>query len=409
MADVNKTKQIISLRNNLGKYYIQYFPYEVIYKWLYTKDFPNREFSFCDESGIYNRYNSFINEDEFCDHIKESTPFRIDIGAIFDKKPHKKNKITPTKEDIFKAKEKEFTIDIDITDYSPVRLCPCSDNAIFCKICWPLINLSIFVITDILKVSFGYNQIYWIFSGKKGVHCWVKDRRAMILSDEDRTYIARFIQVIVNGVNGKRTDKILGNKTVRELAIQHPTFLRIYKIYLQPFFERQLQYDQFILNDRFDKILYVIIQEPELINIIKNKLNNNRLVNNSFDKWDLIKYLIVNYYDNEPQVSNRLVMEIIFMFVYPRIDEDVSKSTNHLLKSPFVVHPDTLKICIPICSLETIDNVNIAGIDTMDNVLNFFNPFDVPTVNQLIESTSSDINLNFKSIFDKAKGVLSVV
>lgn len=55
------------------------------------------------------------------------------------------------------------------------------------------------------------------------------------------------------------------------------------------------------------------------------------------------------------------------------MDIEVSKKLNHLLKSPFVVHPGTGRVCVPI--------------DT--KYLDDFNPLEVPTIQGLLSEIDS--------------------
>ena len=60
--------------------------------------------------------------------------------------------------------------------------------------------------------------------------------------------------------------------------------------------------------------------------------------------------------------------DVLLEYTYPRIDVNVSKGLNHLLKSPFVIHPGTGRVCVPI--------------DTAR--LHEFDPLGVPTVHGLL-------------------------
>lgn len=60
--------------------------------------------------------------------------------------------------------------------------------------------------------------------------------------------------------------------------------------------------------------------------------------------------------------------DIVLEYTYPRLDVEVSKKQIHLLKSPFVIHPGTGRVCVPI--------------DTRK--LTRFDPLGVPTVTELL-------------------------
>ena len=66
--------------------------------------------------------------------------------------------------------------------------------------------------------------------------------------------------------------------------------------------------------------------------------------------------------------------DVTIQFAYPRLDINVSKQMNHLLKSPFVVHPKTGRVCVPI------DPDHLDGFD----------PAKVPTIGQLVGEMQAD-------------------
>ena len=87
----------------------------------------------------------------------------------------------------------------------------------------------------------------------------------------------------------------------------------------------------------------------------------------SVEKWKIFQVHLGKYSNKKVKLSPNLIDEIMFQYTYPRLDIEVTKGLNHLLKSPFCIHPKTGRVCVPI------------NLDKLDS----FDPDKVPTITEL--------------------------
>jgi DNA primase small subunit len=125
----------------------------------------------------------------------------------------------------FMPLEKEMVFDIDMDAYDDVR--SCCEGANVCPKCWSYLNLAAKLITDILKDDFNFENCLWVFSGRRGIHCWVCDPEARNLTNEMRSAITQYTNLSVGNEN---TGKLNLNYPL------HPTLEKSYN-FLKKYFE----------------------------------------------------------------------------------------------------------------------------------------------------------------------------
>ncbi|ESK91033.1 dna primase small subunit [Moniliophthora roreri MCA 2997] len=353
-----------SVKEVMLTFYRRLYPFKPIFNWLNhqptpTRLFTHREFAFTLPGDVYLRYNSFSNSDDLKKQVCVYVPTRFEIGPVYSARPKDKKTVRPG---AFKPMQRELVFDIDMTDYDPVRTC-CSDTGI-CKRCWGFIAAAVRILDTAIRDQYGYQHLLWVYSGRRGIHLWISDKEALELTDEQRKAVVNWMSVVQPGKDsGKKVNVRSGSKPL-------PPSLQAALRELADVFSDLILRDQdcFGSESGYEALLQLIPDSKVVQSLRENWSNDPQ--RSSEEKWDDFKNQIKKYSKGSAQrsVLTAAMEDIILQYTYPRLDAEVSKHRNHLLKAPFCVHPKTGRICVP---------VDPSRVDEFD-------PEMVPTVGQLL-------------------------
>lgn len=259
--------------------------------------------------------------------------------------------------------KKELVFDLDITDYD--RYCACGKSKNLCSVCWVQMQGSTMILEHRLEYELGYKKEnrLWVFSGRKGVHCFVNSPTAMSLSDEERKQLHKRLFI------GRGDDSRL-TSFVNMLYESYPEFVEKVELFfvnqmikeqdifaLPPFQIR----DDPVLMESFELfcLRHLRIHHGGLALIVKNAwqsmntvmedgsspLKKPRMESNiSLRKWRALKQLEELRQDKNSSLPSHFVMFTVLM---PMIDAGPLKIA-HQIKLPFSVHPGTKNISLPM-------------------------------------------------------------
>lgn len=211
------------------------------------------------------------------------------------------------------------------------------------------------IVDKVLEEDFGFQHRLWVYSGRRGIHCWVADEAARRLTSQARSAIAEYITIV------KGSDSQV--KKVNLPYNLHPSLRRAARVIQKGFDEYACIKQDFLGDDvKVTKLLNLV--PTECREDLKEKMQRGK---NSSEKWSIFQTCIKQIQSKKFKISPNLIDEIMFQYTYPRLDSEVTKGLNHLLKSPFCIHPKTGRVCVPI-DIERVDQ---------------FNPFTVPTLDEL--------------------------
>jgi DNA primase small subunit len=93
------------------------------------------------------------------------------------------------------AVEREFVIDIDMSDYDSIRTC-CEGKKL-CNRCWKFMVAAYEVLKVALEDDYGFKNMLWVFSGRRGIHVWVCDDRARLMNNQIRGCVTSYLDLSV--------------------------------------------------------------------------------------------------------------------------------------------------------------------------------------------------------------------
>ena len=305
-GDVYNQEMLVDL---LPQYYKRLFPYQQYIRWLQygntDKNYlANREFSFTLAEDIYLRYLSFTNQEEFEAEMLKKCPHKIDIGAVYNARPTDHKKLAN-----FTPQERELVFDIDMTDYDDVRNC-CS-GAKICSKCWQYMTVAVKILDAALREDFNFHHLLWVYSGRRGVHCWVADPEARKLTGAQRGAVAEYLQLVSGGEH--KTKKVILKGAL------HPSVERAKNV-IEQYFVKLCLVDQDILGTRegWSKVLALVTEEDLKADFIKICETGK----SSEDRWEKMKNR-AEYHKGlantikKKKIEN-IIEEIMIQFAYPR-------------------------------------------------------------------------------------------
>ncbi len=304
--------QITELSDLLKTYYRHHYSPENLFRLISEKSFRRREFGFDILGSHFVRNRSFQKPEHLKEYLYTFSVAGAYLGGEYSSplraKRGKREAIT-----IHDAEwvGRELIFDLDINEYDPVRTCGCKGkNA--CNICWGLLQDASRIIDETLREDFGFEQIYWLFTGGRGYHCWVTDPKAFVLDHEQRAGIVGYMQLIHDPLGEQRVEDIsINGEQLRK---------RIFRILAQKF------------------ILEAPSSAFEEIGIKKKALETLRAKAIAFEQLD-------NYYSIIPSKAKDSFLPQLIKYRYPRIDHKVTIDVKRLIRLPESVHIRTKLLC----------------------------------------------------------------
>lgn len=153
--------------------------------------------------------------------------------------------------------------------------------------------------------DFGFQHLLWVYSGRRGIHCWISDQAALDLPDDQRRAIVGYLEVVKGGAHQ--------HKKVDLQRPLHPFLKRTVETVLNSPFNKLILEDQdcFRHQTGWEALLRLLPTSDDKFLAMSQKLENQWRKNDysSKEKWQMLVQVANEAVEselNDKKVSYRL-------------------------------------------------------------------------------------------------------
>ncbi|NXP77817.1 PRI1 primase, partial [Ramphastos sulfuratus] len=218
----------------------------------------------------------------------------------------------------------------------------------------------------------GVRHRLWVYSGRRGVHCWVCDDEVRRWSPALRAAAVEYLSLV------KVVYALLG----QDILGSPERWNKVLALVPEDILSREAPWCWVWRGSvgggmRPTVPAVSLDRQPQHRELLQAEFPRKR---DSVQRWELLRGRME--WTRRAGSAGRTApcyadWEVMLQFCFPRLDINVSKGVGHLLKSPFSVHPKTGRISVPL-DLQRLDQ---------------FDPFAVPTISSLcheLDAASDD-------------------
>jgi DNA primase small subunit len=327
-----------------AEYYAHHYPYEKLVTLLTRNGDRLSDCEFAIEGKtstgdkLYRRYASVRGPSELRDLVSRFPGVKaFHFGAFYSngsqKEAIKSGESVPVR--------RVLSFDIDLTDLEFLELKDAdgSVSAEKCDAAYPVSAAAAYIVRTVLQKAFGFSEIMIVYSGRRGVHVHVFDDKAMALDDEGRSAILAYVNC---GMAKTELHAPTGVRLIMDLHglrnLVYNTF-HTYIVGRMNIFEKASA--RLSLLARLDLASYEEYETfaPTLTPLATDVLR----CETGADTWSLIEQRIRS--TNVDWMLERLDC-VVLAYVWPRLDEAVTRSLDHLTKVPFSCHAASGRVAV---------------------------------------------------------------